>query len=150
MKVGFVCADGGHLTQVLLLLEEFGDTSDFFIATYKGARESYVSQFVQAYFINNIGRNIFRMLGSVIWVLRIMLVEKPGVIISLGSEISLPFFLWAKLLRKKTIYIESWSRMENLSRTGQMLYPYADIFLVQWEDLLDQVGPKAQYQGAIL
>jgi beta-1,4-N-acetylglucosaminyltransferase len=81
---------------------------------------------------------------------RILAKEKPKLIVSTGSEIAIPAFYLAKLFRIKTIFIESWTRFIEPSGTGKMVYPVADIFLVQWERLLDKYGRKAKYEGAII
>lgn len=46
------------------------------------------------------------------------------------------------------IYIESFARVDEASLTGKLMYPLADLFLVQWEDML-KVFPKAIYAGGI-
>ena len=38
--------------------------------------------------------------------------------------------------------------MKELDVTGRKLYPYADLFIVQWEDLL-KLAPKAVFGGWI-
>jgi UDP-N-acetylglucosamine:LPS N-acetylglucosamine transferase len=82
--------------------------------------------------------------------LRILLREKPKLIISTGSEIAIPAFYLAKLLRIKTVFIESWTRVDRPTGTGKIVYPVSDLFLVQWERLLPKYGKKAKYEGAIL
>jgi uncharacterized protein Veg len=46
------------------------------------------------------------------------------------------------------IYIESFARMKTLNKSGKFLYKYADLFIVQWEELL-KCYPKAVYGGWI-
>ena len=70
--------------------------------------------------------------------------------VSLGAEIALPFFYLGKLFRIKTIFIESWCRLTDLSKTGRLLYPVTDLFLVQWPQLLSVCGRKARYEGAVI
>ena len=38
--------------------------------------------------------------------------------------------------------------MKSLNVTGRKLYPYADLFIVQWKELL-KITPKATYGGWI-
>ena len=51
-------------------------------------------------------------------------------------------------MRKKIIYIESFARVDNASLTGKLFYKIADVFIVQWEELL-KIYPKAIYGGGI-
>ena len=78
----------------------------------------------------------------------ILLRERPDVIISLGGgEIAVPFCYVGKLLGAKIILIESLSRITTASAAGRLIYPIANLFLVQWEPLLKKYGKKAQYWG---
>jgi UDP-N-acetylglucosamine:LPS N-acetylglucosamine transferase len=81
---------------------------------------------------------------------RILLREKPKLIVSTGSEIAIPAFYLARILRIKTIFIEDWTRVEQPTGTGKIVYPVSDVFLVQWERLLAKYGKKARYEGAVL
>jgi UDP-N-acetylglucosamine:LPS N-acetylglucosamine transferase len=79
---------------------------------------------------------------------KIMLREKPDFIVTTGALISFPFCIYAKLMRAKIIYIETFARVNDRSLTGRLVYPMADLFLVQWESLLE-LYPKAKYVGGI-
>ena len=74
--------------------------------------------------------------------------EKPEVIITTGALIAFPFCLIGKLKKTKVIYIESFARVNNKSLTGKLVYPFADLFIVQWESMLE-LYPKAKYTGGI-
>jgi beta-1,4-N-acetylglucosaminyltransferase len=149
MKLALVCSHGGHLTETLQILDAFTEHEVFF-ATYHSTRDTEVTQIARTYFTQNIGISLFRMLRATLWTLRILRREKPDVIVSLGAEIALPFFYLGKLLGIKTIFIESWCRVANISGTGRLVYPVADVFWVQWPQLLEVCGDKAQYRGAVI
>lgn len=149
MKIALVCTHGGHLTQLLRLLKAFEGHTIFF-ATHYSARDEEIKAIAPAYFCGNIGTRLHRFAWAMIWALWILLREKPDVIISTGSEIALPFLFWGKVLGMKSIFIESWSRVENLSRTGKLVYPLVDEFWVQWPQLLKVCGSKARYHGAVI
>lgn len=149
MKVCLVTSSGGHLTETLQLLDTFVEDEIFFV-TWTGAREADVRAIAPAYFIEPFGTNPLRLLRSLPLVLRILLREKPDVIVSLGAEIALPFFYLGKFLAIKTVFIESWCRIDGLSKTGRLVYPVADAFYVQWPQLLKVCGRKARYEGAVI
>jgi UDP-N-acetylglucosamine:LPS N-acetylglucosamine transferase len=148
MKICLVCSQGGHFIQMMQIIDSFSG-HDIFFAAYNSSREGLKS-YPHAYFIDNIGMNPWRMFKAFIWSFKILKVEKPRVIVSLGAEIALPFFYWGRLLKIKTIYIESWSRVENLSLSGRLILPIADEFLVQWPSLLQVCGDKARYEGSVI
>ncbi|MEZ4710466.1 MAG: PssD/Cps14F family polysaccharide biosynthesis glycosyltransferase [Caldilineaceae bacterium] len=148
-KIAIVCSHGGHLTESMQIMDAFEDHK-FFFATYHSTRNGEVQQLAPAYFMHNVGVNPLRMLQAFGWALWIVLKERPDVIVSLGAEIALPFFVWGKLTGARTIFIESWCRIENLSLTGKLVYPIVDVFWVQWPQLLSIAGPKAKFRGAVI
>lgn len=149
MKICLVCSHGGHLTETLQLMDAF-QGHDVFFATYHSLRDDEVTKICRAHFTDNMGRSVFSMLRGSAWAFRLLTRERPDLIISLGAEIAIPFFYWAKVLGIRTVYIESWCRTSDLSGTGRVVYPVADVFLVQWPELLAKCGKKARYEGAVV
>lgn len=146
MKICLTCSHGGHLTEILQLMDSFQGQDVFFI-TYEGLRSSELNK---KYTIKNIGKNPVRFLLSIPRVFSILRHEKPDLIISTGSEIAIPVFYTAKLLGIKKIFIESFCRVEVPSLSGKIVYPVSDVFLVQWKQLISKFGKKAQYWGSVL
>jgi UDP-N-acetylglucosamine:LPS N-acetylglucosamine transferase len=149
MKIALVCSHGGHLTETLQLLAAF-EGHEIFFATYHSARDEQVRRLAPVYFTDNIGTSLGRMFKAWFWAFGVLRRERPDVIVSLGAEIAVPFFYCARLFRIRTIFIESWCRVENLSLTGRLVYPLADEFWVQWPQLLKVCGSKAAYHGAVI
>ena len=56
--------------------------------------------------------------------------------------------LWFKLFRAELIVLESWSRFENRSKCSKVLYPFADHFWVQHEQLL-KLYPRGKWVGLL-
>ena len=149
MKIALICTHGGHLTEILQLLDAFSGYEIFF-ATHHSHRDEDLLQIAPAYLSDNIGVSPWRLFRSIFWAFHILRKERPDVILSTGAEIALPFFYVGKLLGMKTIFIEGLFRVENISRTGRLVYPLADAFFVQWPELLRICGPKARYEGAVI
>jgi UDP-N-acetylglucosamine:LPS N-acetylglucosamine transferase len=147
MKIALICSDGGHLTQMHLILESFQGHNVFFV-TYNNVRTRKLTH--QKYLINVIGTNPIKMSIAFLTFFKIFLKERPDIVVTTGAELAIPAFYIAKLLGAKTIFIESWSRVKTNSGTGRIVYPVADIFLVQWPHLLKIYGKKAQYQGSVI
>ena len=146
MKICLTCSHGGHLTEILQLMDAFEGHEVFFI-TYEGARAKELNK---KYTMKNLGKNPLRFLASVPLAFKILLREKPDIVISTGSEIAIPVFYIAKLLGIRTMFIESLCRVKEPSGTGKLVYPVSDVFLVQWKSLLEKYGKKAQYWGNTL
>lgn len=78
----------------------------------------------------------------------IAIAERPDVVITTGAGVVVFFCIFAKLLGAKLIFIESMARVERPTLTARMLYPFADLFFVQWPGLLEYF-PKARYMGRL-
>ncbi len=77
------------------------------------------------------------------------LLYRPRVVVSCGTGLTVPIFYSARALGIKTVFIESMSRVEELSITGRLLLGKTDLFLVQWK-ALSQCTPGATYGGQLL
>ncbi len=93
-------------------------------------------------------RDAVRTLVCACQALLILLRARPAAVISTGPGVAVPVCAVAKLLRRKVIFIETGSRIHALSATGRLLYRFADLFFVQWEELL-AVCPRAVFAGRL-
>jgi UDP-N-acetylglucosamine:LPS N-acetylglucosamine transferase len=73
---------------------------------------------------------------------------RPDAVISTGPGVAVPALIAAKLLRRKVVFVETAARIHRLSTTGRFVYRFADLFFVQWEELL-RFCPKAIYAGRL-
>ena len=146
MKVCLVCSHGGHLTEMMRLMEAFQGHDVFFITYHHPRTESLP---YRKYLMNNVHSPMATLLLFP-RILSILMKEEPDIMISTGDEIAIPSFLLARILRVKTIYIESWCRVRTTSGTGRIVYRMANEFLVQWPDLAEEYGKKAKYEGAVV
>ena len=80
---------------------------------------------------------------------RLLRAERPDVVLSTGAGVSVPFLLLARLMGMRTIYLESITRIHELSLSGRLVYPFVSRFLVQWEELTAQY-PRAEFHGRVL
>lgn len=153
MKICIVSSAGGHLKEMNMLLPILRK-HDFFYITF-AEKEITGGLPSRAYRVANPDiRN--RKLGpkafakNFFQALRIMKKEKPDVVMTSGAGVALaPCYLAKLLLRAKIIFIETSSRFDKPSLIGRMLYPIADLFLVQWPGALKYYGKKAKYAGCL-
>ena len=129
-KICFVSSSGGHWEE-LMCLKTISERNDSFFVTEEGG-QAQDSDITDIYTLPQINRNK----------------ERPNVVITTGALIAFPFCVFVKLRGGKVIYIESFARVYNSSLTGKIIYKFADLFLVQWESMLE-VYPKAKYVGGI-
>lgn len=150
MKLCFVSSSGGHWEELMCLREIAKENESFFITEEGGQSQDFLGENI--YLLPQINRHekkfFMHLLELFFAGLKILKKEKPEVIITTGALIAFPFCLLSKIQGIKVVYIESFARVEDASLTGKLVYPFADLFLVQWESLLN-VYPKAKYIGGI-
>jgi len=153
MKICIVSSAGGHLKEMNRLLPIIGKHEYFYITF---AEEEITSGLKGKVYrvVNPDIRN--RKLGAKAFAknfmqaLMILKKEKPDVVMTSGAGVALaPCYLAKFLFGAKIIFIETSSRFDKPSLIGRMLYPIADLFLVQWPGVLKYYGKKAKYAGCL-
>ena len=149
MKIGMICSPGGHFHELFLLRQSW-ESHDTFWVTLKSVDTvaSLTSETVYYGFAPTT-RNLFNLIRNFIMAVTVIIKEKPDILISTGGPICIPFFYMGRLLGIKSIYVESLTRIKDLSLTGKLVYPAANVFLVQWEEL-SRKYKKAQFQGQLM
>jgi UDP-N-acetylglucosamine:LPS N-acetylglucosamine transferase len=90
----------------------------------------------------------FFLIYSFFIIFKILLTSNIKVIISTGPGIALVPSLIFRILGKKVIFIETWSRFNTTSITGKLMYKIATVFYIQNKELLE-VYPTAIYSGRL-
>ena len=149
-KICFTSSSGGHLEEISRL-KDIAEKYEHFLLTEKSSF-SQNSFGKKKYYVPQTNRReilfIFKFIYILINSLIILIKEKPTIIISPGSLATLPICILGKLLKKKIIYIESFARCDKPSLTGKLMYKHADLFIVQWKEMLE-FYPNAIYGGGI-
>ena len=157
-RIGVVTGSGGHLTEALSITEAFEGYDVFLIVhNFPSLREIQLEEVQRIYRLRILlgYSSLFAVfltaiinLFQFIW---IFWKEKPSILFSTGAEIAVPAFYVVKIFfRTQLIYLETLTRVKNLSYAGKVLYPIVDLFLVQWPELLKKAGPKAVYGGRLI
>lgn len=153
-KLLFISSTGGHLSELMQLKSLFGKY-EFHIVTEKtesnkNLKDEYKEKI--SYLIYGTKRNLFTYffiyIFNIFKSLIIFIKQKPDIIISTGTHTTVPMCYIAKAFRKKVIYIETFANRQSKSVAGSLVYPIADVFVVQWEEML-KLYPKAEYWGWI-
>ena len=93
----------------------------------------------------------FKLIMQLASVLAIILKERPDVVVSTGASAGYFALRIAKLLRKRTIWVDSIANAGELSLAGEMAGPHADLWLTQWESLAAPPGsPGPVFRGQVL
>jgi len=146
MKLCLVCSAGGHLTEMKQLEDFYSRYDHFFVTLRKHDTKDFREK---AYFIIDPQRNPVKFILNALQSLGILLKENPGIIVSTGAGMAIPFCWIGKMFGKKIMFIESFCRIEEPSLSGKLVYPVSDLFLVQWKEQLKKYGKKAEYHGSV-
>lgn len=148
MKVCLVGSSGGHLTHLYMLRPFWKDKDRFWVTFDKQDAKSLLQEekMYPCYYPTN--RNLKNLIRNTFVAIKVLLKEKPDLIISSGAAVAVPFFYLGKLFGAKLIYIEVFDRIDKPTLTGKLVYPITDKFIVQWEEM-KQVYPKSINLGSI-
>lgn len=144
------------MTQVLSVLKAFKGQNVFLITNKFPTVEGFTHKDIERiYYLKFFGFGFFKTIMSCLYnsllCIKIFIREKPSIIFSTGSDITIPvFYLGKYLFRCKLIYLESLTRVHTPSLNARAVYRISDLFLVQWESLLLKFGDKAKFAGRIL
>lgn len=134
---------GGHLTQALCIMKH---VKNYHLVTSVDLKLNVGAQSVTV--VKGTQFNPFIHAWNIIVALRLILKIKPKAIFSTGGPICLPYALVAKLLGKRFIYLDTLSRVQDLSNTARLLYKYklvSEIYC-QWQTVADRY-PGIEYHG---
>ena len=77
-----------------------------------------------------------------------LLRSRPAAVITTGPAVAVPVSLVARLLGVRVLFVETGSRIHELSVTGKLMRYVADLYFVQWEELLPAV-PGSRFAGRL-
>lgn len=149
-KICFAASSGGHLEE-LAQLQQLANKYDSFVITEKNNFQE-LNMCEKKYYVSQIHRKelLFVFKFMMLWIksLYILAKERPTCIISTGALATYPICILGFIFRIKIVYIESFARVDSPSLTGKLMYKFADLFIVQWEEMLE-FYPKSKYGGGI-
>lgn len=153
-KVLFIASTGGHLNELLQLKPMF-EKYDYHLITerdnttlnlkseYKD-KISYLKYGTRSKIFSYIFIFIFNIIKSIYLYARI----KPKYIVTTGTHTVVPICYIAKMFGTKIIFIETFANRNTKTLSGELVYPIANLFVVQWKEMLE-LYPKAIYGGMI-
>ena len=148
-KICLVCNSGGHLLQLYRLKEWWMSYECFWVSFKKPDAVSLLKYEKVCWIYHSTARSVGNSLLNAFLAFRILLKEQPGIIVSNGAGVAVPFFYVGKLLGCKLIYVEVYDRIDSPTLTGKLVYPITDVFVLQWEEQR-RFYPKGVILGQVL
>jgi len=143
-----VASGGGHWIEMRRLYPLFEGMDVAFVSVHMNYAEQVPMH--RFYAVRDVTRwDRWGFLVLIVQFTRILLIERPTVVITTGSAPGLFALMLAKfLLRARTVWIDSIANCEKLSSSGRRARYVADLWLTQWPELQQERGPR--YWGAVL
>lgn len=148
LKICVACCPGGHMVQAKQLASVY-EKYDHVYVTFAGGVADEMKKSTKVRTVPDlVRRNPFSWVAVVAGCCHAAVVERPDVVISTGAGAVVFFCVFAKLLGAKLIFLESMAKVTRPTWTARVLYPFADLFMVQWPGLL-KFFPKAKFLGRL-
>jgi UDP-N-acetylglucosamine:LPS N-acetylglucosamine transferase len=94
-------------------------------------------------------RNLWNLARNLRLAWRVVSRERPKILITTGAGVAVPFAWVARLRGARIVYVESVTRVDDLSLSAKLVAPIADRLYVQWPELAE-AHPRAVYSGNLL
>ena len=153
-KVLFISSTGGHLNELMQLSPLF-EKYEYRIITEKDkANENLKTKYEDKLYFLPYGTRaklftyIFKYFYLCLKTIYLYFKIRPKVIVTTGTHTAGPMCYLGKIFGSKIVYIETFANVNRKTATGKLIYTIADLFIVQWEEML-KIYPKAVYGGSI-
>jgi UDP-N-acetylglucosamine:LPS N-acetylglucosamine transferase len=134
MRVVLVGSSGGHLVQLYQLQPWWKEHERVWVTFQKVDSVSLLADEHVVWAYHPTTRNLHNLLRNLVLAWRLLRSYRPRVVVSTGAGVAFPFFVVARLLGMRTVYIEVYDRIDVPTLTGRLCYPLSDLFLLQWEE----------------
>ncbi|GBD40917.1 UDP-N-acetylglucosamine--N-acetylmuramyl-(pentapeptide) pyrophosphoryl-undecaprenol N-acetylglucosamine transferase [bacterium HR39] len=127
----FAYSAGGHKAELDRLTADMVFT-DRFDVTYRSGRPPD-PRARRTWYLVHPRRRPLRTLVNVLQALWVVLRERPELVISTGADVAVATVVWARLFGARVVFVECAGRV-GPSLSGRLVYPFADLFVVQWPE----------------
>jgi UDP-N-acetylglucosamine:LPS N-acetylglucosamine transferase len=135
MKIMLICSAGGHF-QSMLELHSFWETHERVWVTFPTATTKAALEEEKVYWAwSPTNRNLHNLLRNLFLACKVLFQERPNLVISTGAGVAVPFLILAKILGSQTVFIELFTRVEQLSLSARLVLPFLDALYVHWPQL---------------
>lgn len=144
-----VCSTGGHLAQLLRLEPWYRHRRTTWVTFDKPDGRSLLTDHETVWAHHPTTRNARNLVRNLWLALRTLRRLRPDAVVSSGAAVALPFFVVAKLLGIRTVFVEVYDRLDSSTMTGRLCRPFTDRFCVQWDEQ-QALYPETHVIGRLL
>lgn len=135
MKILLVCSTGGHFRS-MHELQLFWKTHERIWVTFHSSTTKSALDAEKVYWAwSPTNRNLPNLVRNFLLAWQVLYRERPQLVISTGAGVAVPFLILAKILGSQTVFIESITRVKQLSLSARLALPFLDALYVRWSEL---------------
>ena len=153
-KVLFIASTGGHLNELMQLKSIFNNYDYHIITEKTKSNISLIDKYPKKVSFLVYGTKDkkmvypFKFIYNCFKSFALYIKIRPKYIVTTGTHTAVPICYFGKIFRSKIIFIETFANSESKTLSGKIVYPIANLFIVQWESML-KLYPKAVFGGWI-
>ena len=148
-KICLAASAGGHLMQLLKVADSWQGRDVFYVSTVPVVADK-LEKLGKTYIVGECNRqHPVRTFLVMMRCLKIVLKERPDVVISTGAAPGLLLCVLARIFLAKIVWLDSIANTEKLSMSGRMIRPFANLILSQWPDVAAKYK-NVEYVGAVI
>lgn len=149
LRICLTSSAGGHISQLLKIVRNWSEYETFCVTTTE-VMQNNLRQHGKVYVVGECNRqHPIRVTKVLARCIRVVLIERPDVVISTGAGVGCIVCFLGKLLGAKVIWIDSITNVDKLSLSGRLVRHIADLFLVQWQQLAKKYR-NVEYAGQVI
>lgn len=150
MRLMLIASSGGHIFEMFCLREFWKDKDRCWVSFDTSDAKYLLKDEKEVYWAAHpTVRNIPNLLRNLVLAQRLLRKNRPDMILTTGAGVAAPFLWLAKPMGIPTVFVESITRITEMSLTANMVRPFVTKMLVQWPELVDQY-PGAEHHGRIV
>jgi beta-1,4-N-acetylglucosaminyltransferase len=142
-----ICSAGGHLLQMLELRPAWEPFPRVWVTFDKSDTRSLLRDERVLHAFGPTNRSLRNFLRNLRLAFRILRRERPSAVLTTGAGLAVPFAWVARLHGVPSVYVESVTRIEQLSLSGRLIRPIAKGLYVQWPECAARVR-GARFAGS--
>ena len=126
------------MTQLLRLRDAYAPYPHFYLTTSETFSGDSAAG-VRSYVVGEANRQQpLRLLRVLFNVVRVVLEERPSVVLSTGAAPGCLACLVARCIGARIVWVDSIANVERLSLSGRIVRPFADLVLTQWPEVAER------------
>ena len=149
LQIFLAASAGGHLSQLLKLHDICQGYDSFYVSTDPVVVDK-LKKLSKTYIVGECNRqHPLKTLMVMAKCIKIVLKERPSVVISTGAAPGCLLCIIAKIFGAKIVWLDSIANTEKLSLSGSIIRPFANLILSQWPEVAAKYK-NVEFCGAVI